>query len=358
MQKDMHFYATYAVARAAGLPRDDAYTLAYSAQFVDDSDHQDTEVHADGGMMWGVATAHHPVTATENAQEHNSGEQRRVWVPFHFIPGGHGDSLEEKLICIKDSAIANEMFDNHMAMALSDKAYALHLLGIASHVYCDTFSHYGFSGISSSYNDVQADSIKFITDLDPKIESYIWRKAKEFGRKFVAETTSVVGEALSRGLGHGAVNTYPDRPYLKWQVTFDKARPDGETTCTRDNVSTYFEGCQGLHAKLSGFASQYYSDPEIIPFVQIADDVKTTLQFQGTKKQRCDQWMAFIDKHFAGDNPSYLYSEWQTQRDEFTNKRHSSDNLSTDLYKFHQAATYHRYFVLKDLLPSHGILVY
>ena len=37
MQKDMHFYGVYAMARAAGIKPDSAYTIAYASQFVDDA---------------------------------------------------------------------------------------------------------------------------------------------------------------------------------------------------------------------------------------------------------------------------------------------------------------------------------
>ena len=37
MQIDMHFYGTYALARAAGIKPDSAHTIAYASQFVDDA---------------------------------------------------------------------------------------------------------------------------------------------------------------------------------------------------------------------------------------------------------------------------------------------------------------------------------
>ena len=55
----MHYYGTYAIARIAGLKPKDAKIIAYSAQFVDDSTHTDSEVHPDGGMLYGVATGLH-----------------------------------------------------------------------------------------------------------------------------------------------------------------------------------------------------------------------------------------------------------------------------------------------------------
>jgi hypothetical protein len=36
MQKDVHFYVTYALARQAGLPAADAEVLAWADQFTDD----------------------------------------------------------------------------------------------------------------------------------------------------------------------------------------------------------------------------------------------------------------------------------------------------------------------------------
>jgi hypothetical protein len=33
MQEDMHYYGTYAIARAAGIPSGDAQVIAYAAQF-------------------------------------------------------------------------------------------------------------------------------------------------------------------------------------------------------------------------------------------------------------------------------------------------------------------------------------
>jgi len=36
MQEDMHYYGTYAMARAAGLKAAHAKVIAYAAQYVDD----------------------------------------------------------------------------------------------------------------------------------------------------------------------------------------------------------------------------------------------------------------------------------------------------------------------------------
>ncbi|MCL1817629.1 MAG: hypothetical protein FWG35_01775, partial [Spirochaetaceae bacterium] len=117
MQKDMHYYGTYAMAVAAGIPQNDANIIAYAAQFVDDSTRYDSEVNHDGGMLFGITTAHHPAQALiRSPKDHLSGleEQRKIWVPFHFFPGGIGKTFAEKLLCVKDGKIVREMLDNHL----------------------------------------------------------------------------------------------------------------------------------------------------------------------------------------------------------------------------------------------------
>lgn len=120
MQEDMHYYGTYAMARAAGLKVKDAKIVAYAAQYVDDSIANDSEVHNDGGMFETTASAHtNPNIIKHAASDHT--EQRHVWVPFHFFPGNKGKTLSEKLACSKDSGLAQEMVKNHIRHAVSVK---------------------------------------------------------------------------------------------------------------------------------------------------------------------------------------------------------------------------------------------
>ncbi len=84
MQEDMHYYGTYAIARAAGLEAKHAKVVAYAAQYVDDSIAIDSEVHDDGGMFETIATAHTNSAAVANAVADHT-EQRKVWIPFHFF---------------------------------------------------------------------------------------------------------------------------------------------------------------------------------------------------------------------------------------------------------------------------------
>ena len=148
MQIDMHYYGTYAMARAAGITRDAAKIIATAAQFVDDNASKESIEFRDGGRLDAEATAHHSVDRKNIDLE----DQRKIWVPFHFLPGNSGRTYSERLVCQKgnESEIAQKMIAH--SLSLADRPYALPLMGITAHVLADTFSHYGFSGISSRVN--------------------------------------------------------------------------------------------------------------------------------------------------------------------------------------------------------------
>ena len=106
MQLDMHYYGTYALARAAGLTPKACQIIATAAQFVDDNAASYHIEFQDGGRIDSQATAHHPSSVARNL---DPADQRRVWVPFHFLPGNDGQTFPERLLCRKDSPIAKAM---------------------------------------------------------------------------------------------------------------------------------------------------------------------------------------------------------------------------------------------------------
>ena len=359
MKSDMHYYGTYAMARAAGLAPAVARIIATSAQFVDDNAQRDRALFRDGGRVDVSATAHHPF----DLENINDEDQRQIWVPFHFLPGDQGDSFTERLVCRQDSAIAQEMLAHHLE--LHRLACYPHLLGVAAHVYADTFSHYGFSGVSSRRNKVKNDSFEF-HDLAPDIEEYILEKARAFQETFgkegglMANIKSWFIEALSGALGHGAVVTYPDRPYLVWRVTFEG---DHEPTI-RDNPRTYLEGCEALHsffARVQQYAPGLCSDAGR-PFDEIQSAVRGILLTQSPKQGRIDAWReaAASGALFAPGSeeiPVYDSDEWNRVFQELTDGEDSRAALDTPVYRFYQAAALHRTYVLRELLPDHGLVV-
>ena len=363
MQSDMHFYGTYFLARAAGIPAEDAKTVAYAAQFVDDSTDTDTERHPDGGILVGTATVHTLKQVVKNAMIEQD-EQRRVWVPFHFLPGGRGDSLEERLICVKDSEIANEMIGNHVSKA-ADSAFGLELLGLSAHVYMDTFAHYGFSGIGSEYNRVDGESCKPIDVRNPKTKAYVIKKKEDFIEKYLPfEVASWFAETASNSLGHGGVATFPDRPFLNWEVMFEKERNGEDLRVVRDNPADYMDACRKTHGYFEQFARMRYDSPISVEFGDVADEIETVIRLEGAKQDRSDKWLEAISANnsigFEEEELGIEYDEqlWLSDIRDFSRLEKSEAGIDGSAYKFHQAASWHRHFVLKELLPKHRIAVY
>ena len=354
VQIDMHYYGTYAMAVAAGIPKKDAAIVAYSAQFVDDSTRYDSGSHSDGGFLFGITTAHHPSQVlTRTSQDHLAGfeEQRRIWIPFHFFPGGEGDTFYEKLLCTKDGKIIQVVLDNYIEN-ITRKPYRLELLGICAHVYADTFSHYGFSGMSSHFNKTNQDSFTYISPPSPSIQTYILKKLSLFKEKFVGDGAEMASEAL----GHGSVATMPDRPYLHWRFEFENPRPSGETVSDRNNTETYYEACKKLYEFFTRCGKAMYPETTSIPFATIQESIYEILKFEGNEKERSQQW---INSGLVEGLPQYDPTYWENDKTKaFKKLNDSKEAINTNVYRFHQAAAYHRYYVLKDLLPSHGIAVY
>ena len=366
MQTDMHYYGTYAMARAAGLKVDDASTIAYAAQYVDDSTINNSLIHKDGGMFETIATAHTLTQAIENSIADHL-EQRHVWVPFHFFPGNKGKSLSERLLCVKDSPLAQEMVSNHIDEAVKHQDdYGLELLGIMAHVYADTFSHDGFSGVSSRWNRVDGQSFELDVQ-DEAMKAYIINKytcfINKYGRTFWVRNFRNVfstGAELSTGaLGHGAVGTYPDRPYLTWRFNYEYQREDSGW---RDNKADYLLCCKKLHQAFSRYAEKVGLGENTRDFATIEPKIKAILALEAPMEKRIQAWKEAIESGelfpvAAEEAVNYSSQSWQLQKAEFRSADDSHEILKQPVYRFHQAATYHRDYSLKFLLPKHHLLV-
>lgn len=354
MQYDMHYYATYVMAAAAGIPQADAEIIATSAQFVDDQNITAWVLGESEEGILGTATAHHPLEAGIRTffGDSASNDTRPVWVPFHFLPGAEGNSFHEKMICQKNSVVANKMLDHYIKPETiqAHKEHALHLMGIAAHVYADTFSHYGFSGFKTSLNQVDLESIYYNDSHSSEIISYIEKKKNEFLGSFTQAAE----------LGHGAVLTNPDRPYLKWSFTYEDGRRS-----ERNNQATFLEACQALYERFSQFANVYYEEPPqpLISWEAMKSTIATILAKEASADDRAKAWMSAMKKSKKGplsDIPTcriYDNNMWLIETENFRDTSNTADFIKSNPYRFFVAADYHRSYVLKRLLPEVGLMV-
>lgn len=359
MQLDMHYYGTYAMARAAGLKSEVATTIATAAQFVDDNAADNDVDFKDGGKFLTEATAHH-VASKENFDQD---DQRRVWVPFHFLPGGEGESYGEKLICRKDSVNAQSVLN--FTLSLSDRNYAPELIGTAAHIYADTFAHYDFSGVSSPWNYIDNSTLTVLNENEfaDELKAYNQKKQKSFFDNFTCllpdSLTGFCAETASCGLGHGAACTHPDRPYFHWSFV----REETGETIVHNNIETFIEACEALHTFFRRFASLRpdLSSEAPMLFPEIKDAVREVIMTPAEKAGRIEAWQKACNSGgITGQNetiPEYSSDGWNDERNMLNYTTFSPDAINHSAYRFYQAAAQLRTYILRDLLPSQGIIV-
>jgi len=158
MQKDMHYFGVFALARAAGMRPEAAEIVSTASEHVDDAIWDKEVFLEDGRSILAELTAHKLLNFKNTDPE----DQRKVWLPFHFLPGGQGHTTPERPACRMDSPVVRKLVRQNMAVA-ADSPYGLHLLGITAHVYADTFAHQGFIGANHSYNAIAPGSITLET---------------------------------------------------------------------------------------------------------------------------------------------------------------------------------------------------
>lgn len=349
MQTDMHYYANYALARAAGIREDIARAIATAGEYVDDCDSVSV-VCADGFKIDAEPTAHHAFDVVENKDPK---DQRRTWVPFHFIPGNEGATAEERLVCRKDSAIARQVVANTLDHV--QDPFGPMLLGITAHAYGDTFAHYGFSGISSDENRINGPTIRFLGFDEGRQESFAQQATSFFNRYIAGPTVNFLAK-----LGHGSVATYPDQPYLVWQFEYE----DGEVSAVRNNPETFLEACEKLHAMYVDARKRLDGDWDDLDsyrdFPDMKPAVKTILGTVGDKEVRAQAWQSAARADRLYKNPRGIamppYNYGFFVRELLMLKDYDEQFARrTVVFNFLEASKFYRSYLLDDLLMQKGL---
>ncbi|WP_290921167.1 DUF6765 family protein [Halodesulfovibrio sp.] len=355
MQIDMHYYGTYTLARVAGLTPETAELIATASQFVDDNTSGMTIRFSDGGQFTTFPTGHH----SHQNENISSQAQRSIWIPFHFLPAAFGETFTERLVCKKNSTVAAEMTDHHLT--LSHKNFAPLLLGITAHVIADTFSHYNFSGVSSRKNSVKPDSI---TIMEPQNEdSALAEERMRFLERFeyVRPNIKMQEDNTAGVVGHGATAVYPDLPYLAWSYATEE---EPKQVIRRYNPDDFMEAAESLYSLFVQFAEQRpdLTERSPIPFENIQDSLAIIFASPGNKHQRSGFWQfamaqgGFLEGR-QEEIPPYKGQMWKNSCEELASCPECGLITEMDIFKFHQAASVHRTYVLQELLPAYDISV-
>ena len=345
MQIDFHHAVTYVTARIAGFSHEEADTIAYSSQYVDDASSKGVVFFDNHAMYARIRSAH----KTLDLQNLVDADNHLVWLPFHFLPGNGGKkSAEEydgkfigKIVCRPDSPPAKDMVQ--AAIHDKHKPYGLHRLGIAMHVYADTWAHQGFAGVIHEINEV--------------------KNAQETGHSGVYsgylqnELTRFLQDTVPP-LGHGRAREFPDMPFLAWEYQ------DGMgNRVARDNAAIFTEAADAMCK-----AMQWYLGKPQVGLDQASKDFIIG-KFRSIKEKdedkRHQQWLDSIEKgEFGFGSVTIAYADdgpnsWKAKALGFSQDLpvHSYNDkfLESDWKLFHDALQLHQLTVLHDILPKYGI---
>ena len=171
------------------------------------------------------------------------------------------------------------------------------------------------------------------------------------------------GELGSGALGHGGVSNYPDQPYLKWSFEYEYPHLSGEDRMYHDNQASFLEGALRMHLIFSQFVTKRpeYWDNNEKRWGELENPIKEILALEVGRDDRCEAWREasqngmFVD---GGEEiPEYSSDEWNDAHENFSEMDSSDEAFELPVYRFFQAADYHKNYVLRQLLPSHDLIV-
>ena len=334
MNKDLHFYGLAVLARAGGFSEKDALTMAYASQYVDDA--TESEPLQIGQMLFEpVRTAHYGLEA------YNWSVQKRIYIPFHFLPSNPLRKPSDTFVTSPGSRFAGMIWE--FASSEPDPASRIIRMGIALHTFADTWSHKWFSGRQHSENDVENIHV---------FEDKRWRHL----------TFENIYLDLMPQVGHAEAGAYPDQPHLRWKYL----RSGYKNLSVRDNTEEFMSACHEIHSLLCK-ATKPYTLP-LISWDDLDEPIHNLLRSeeQDTEK-RCRMWRDQF-AHLFADNP-FSYDKLAWRQEALGPKRRKDiqwDDYSTSEFgrlkfplkrgfhdsnwvRFHRGALKQRHFVLEHL---------
>lgn len=349
MDIDFHHAATYVAARLAGFPEDKAAIVAHAAQYVDDATSSGAVQFDNKAVYERISSAHKMLDARNSKELAN----QKVWIPFHFLPGNGGLEADknpdgkfiEKIVCKPSSPIAREMVAQ--AILEKDRNCALHRLGIAMHVYADSWAHQGFAGVIHEINEVEDPRETGDTDV--------------FRGWFSKFLNDFLDDAIVP-LGHGRANVLPDMPFLSWKYKDGLGRK-----IHRDNKSLFCEAadqlCSAMKRFIAGAPDASVSGIGEKDMNKIQDLFSKLTDKDG--EDRHEDWLEAIAEgafSFGPEKISYSGKGKESWKREALGTNHDmpvhtyKPNFLTSNWKlFHDAAQAHCFYVNHVLLPKYGI---
>lgn len=339
MQKDFHYYCIAVLAKAAGFSPEDALTIAYASQYVDDA--TESEPMNVGGTLFEPArTAHYGIECFDWSV------QKRIYIPFHFVPPQRITSSGHSFITEPDSSFAREILNTACLNDDGEYTRTLCALGIALHTYADTWAHKGFSGRNDQENDVEGIEYK---------KSNAWHRPL---------WDNIRLDMLPK-IGHAQAGNYPDMPYEVWRYTNTK-----RVVVTRNNALEFLKATERIYFFLRKAMRRisHSSQTDVIAWHAISDDIRKLLTFHSDDLEtRCSKWRERFRAWYESRKFHYDHLTWRREALKPSNRqmimwdknprralRSSSFQMTKGFYDsrwvhFHRAALRQRHFVLENI---------
>lgn len=334
MKEDFHYYCIAVLARGAGFPPGDALTIAYASQYVDDATECEP-ISMDGVQFDPVRTAHAGLGAFDWAV------QKRVFIPFHFIPPKPVTLPSDTFVSAPGSEFAAGVVDE----ALKERKKTLRLcrIGVALHAYADTWSHQGFSGRKNHENDVEG--------------IHLWEKG---GWNHLLWAN--IGLDAMPWIGHIQAGGFPDLGHLRWKYTNDST---GEVV-ERSNTEEFLKASKAIYDKLHKATKT--TSVKAIPWKTLEPDIHALLKSTSDGQDLLDAWKAKFADLFAPEPLGYDRTAWRQEAlDAASAQDVDWDDFEPDDFaalafapkasffdsrwvQFHRAALKQRHYVLEHLV--------
>ena len=335
MNEEFHYYTVAVVARAAGFCHEEAVTLAYASQYVDDATESEP-IRVGKTLFEPVRTAYLGPFATSWSV------QKRIYIPFHFLPPHPMDGGPVDFVTRANSPFARALVN--AAAREVGKGGWLCRLGVALHTYADSWAHEGFSGRLHEENDIE--------DIH-QLRNRRWRPLG---------WQNVVWDFLP-DIGHAEAGNLPDLAWVTWRY-----RKAGATTpVVRENPRLFLRAARAIYGRLRRLLRS--SRPPQSPWKALAGTVAQLLADpQEEAQRRCRAWQEVYRGLFGEELPTYDRYTWRSKAlapiasrdlewdsfkpDDFRHLRFpgGSDFLASNWVAFHRAALRQRHLVLEQLL--------
>ena len=358
MNIDFHYGVVYIVARWGGLSPQDAQTVAHACQYVDDAT-TDGPLRFEGQQSFDRFASAHAMLDYRNLLQ---ARDERVWAPFHFLPSGAGETLDEQLVCRPNSAPARELVRHVLhSHAAAPADNDLHRLGVCLHTYVDTWAHQGFSGVLSERNHVQ----------------HLVGEWHQTAAHWLSELHGLMDEAEAKAVGviskvgHGSALHYPDLPWAEWSYV----NGVGEAV-SRSNLPDFLEAAAMATRAVQAYVAS--SDQfEAQPGPSAAQSAALGALLAANTDRDADKRLAQIGATLAGEGlaglreplPAYIAKGEGSWKYLATGIQSDDDRLllnhdrpqwsqtfeASDYRKVHDAIKQHRHFVTEELLLRYNI---